>query len=174
MDAEKPEYADEKECHGPKSEIEYRVFLFIMMGSMGKVPGEPAVCIRMALLACLHDPVESHVRIFVIHFLDIVGSMAVGTFGRFEVAQSISLAVDGFHIGFRECFVTDAALVRDFCHELVLLYFFDFVRGMAVLASGHFFPLFGPCYAVDALRVFIIYPLVACCAGSRDIFVINR
>jgi hypothetical protein len=72
MHAEKAEDNNKQRSHRPESEIEDRIFLFVMMGCVSQISGESAVSIRMAFLAGLNNLPESNVRIWVVDFPDVV------------------------------------------------------------------------------------------------------
>lgn len=67
-----------------------------------------------------------------------------------------------------------AALVSDFAHELVLFDGSDGVCGMAIFAIGKLFIGIGNSRTVDTVRELVVNAFVACRAGGRNIFIVNR
>ena len=95
MKSEETESSQEQGRHPPECEIKNRVFRFVVMGCVGQVTGKAPVCIGMTFLAGLDDLIEPDMRIRIVHTQDIMSPVTIGTFSRFQVSQSIRLAVHG-------------------------------------------------------------------------------
>ncbi len=143
------------------------------MGGMAQVPRKSPVGIRMAFLASLNHLIKTNVGIGIINFQDIMGPVTVGTFGCFQISQSIGFAVHRIQVGFSQRFVAAPTLIGDFRKEFILVAHFYFMGGMAVSAGGQFFLRLGYGRAMNALGKYVINPPMAGAASSRKILDMN-
>jgi hypothetical protein len=140
---------------------------------MGEIACESTIGIRMAILTGLDNSVESHMRVGIIHFSCIVGTVTIGTLGCLKISQSISFPVNSFRVGFRKVLMAGATLMGHLCHELILLDMGYLVSRMAVFAVREFFRSLGNCRTMNGIHEILIDAFMACGTGCREIFVVN-
>jgi hypothetical protein len=145
-----------------------------MMSGMAQISGKTAIGIRMALLAGFYDIIEANMRIGIIHLLDIVSAMAIGTFSCIQKSQRIGFSVHGLSIGFGQLFMTGTALMGNLGHELILVMMFNLVGRMAIFTIGKLLIGFADCGTMNAVDVLIKYPFMASGTGCSKIFMIHR
>ena len=76
-------------------------------------------------------------------------------------------------VGIREILMTRSALVRDLCHELVLLDLLDLVSGVAIFTVRQFLCGIGRWWGMDAGGEFFIDTLMASGAGCSQVLEMN-
>ena len=139
MEPEETEGPQEQGGHPPEGDIKNRIFRLVVVGGVGQITRETPVCIGMAFLAGLDHLIKADMGIRIVHPQDIMGPVAVGTFGRFQVSQPISLAVHRIQVGLTQILVAFPALIGHFGQELVLRAHLDFMGGVAILAGRQLF-----------------------------------
>ena len=105
---------------------------------------------------------------------NIVGAVAVGTFGNTLATQARDLAVECVEECLRLFFMTAAALFHHLCPETYLFRAHDRVRRMTIFTGGKFFVgnrVSGP---VNTLPELLLDTVVAGTAGSRYVLRISR
>ena len=140
-----------------------------MVGCVGQVTGKTPVGIRMALLTGLDDLIEADMGIRIVYPQDIMSPVTIRTFSRFQISQSIRLAVHGVQVRFPESLMAFSTLIGNFGQKFILRAHLYFMGGVAILAGRQLFLC--PAYsgAVNALDKCVVNPLMACAAGGRNV-----